>query len=238
MIVPETLFEKYVEMRQSGNDIESVQQKLRAEVIQGLNRDQRNRLAKDCLRWERDRTIVQLTPEQEKAVQQATLTTTVKIRFCSACDSPNADGFTLCQVCNEPLAVEIDETQETTAVALMGSHTYYDSQSQVVLKIAHTKEQLRLQPQISPTGLKIGRSSTNFSADVDLDPFEGGSYGVSRGHAIIRFDKDNQRLIIVDTGSTNGTFLNGVKLPKHMESTLSNGDELKLGKMCFRVKIK
>ncbi len=238
MTATETLFEKYIELRQNGDDIKSVQQKLRADVLQALNREQRNRLAKDCLRWERDRTMVQLTPEQEAKVKQATLTTTIKIRFCSACDSPNADGFTLCQVCNEPLAVEVDQSQETTAVATMDSGSHYDNHSQVVLKIAHTKEQLRLQPQISPTGLKIGRSSTNFSADVDLDPFEGGRYGVSRSHAIIRFDKDNNRLIIVDTGSTNGTFLNGVKLPKHMESTLSNGDELKLGKMCFRVKIK
>lgn len=239
MTTAENLFEKYVEMRLNGSDIELAQNKLRADVVKRLNREQRNQLAKDCTRWERDQTQIQLTPEQEEAVKRAALTNiTIKIRFCSSCDSPNSDGFTLCQVCNEPLAVEVDEAQETTDLKQPNGGSLYEQHSQVIFKLATTNEQLRLQPQISPIGLKIGRSSSNISTDVDLNPFDGGNYGVSRNHAILRYDKDNSRLVIIDVGSTNGTFLNGVKLPENMESTLSDGDELKLGKMCFHVKIK
>ncbi len=239
MDTSETLFEKYVEMRLNGSDIELAQNRLRADVIQRLNREQRNQLAKNCYRWERDRTQTQLTPEQEEAVKRATLTNiTIKIRFCSSCESPNADGFTLCQVCNEPLGVEVDQGYETTDIKRANGNALYEQHSQVIFKIVTTNEQLRLQPQISPLGLKIGRSSGDFTVDVDLNPFNGGNYGVSRSHATLRVDKENQRLLITDEGSTNGTFINGVKLPRNMESTLSNGDELKLGKMCFHIKIK
>lgn len=235
----QTIFDKYVEMRLNGIEQKTVFDALRDDVITQLNREDRSRLSGDCEKWERNRTQVNLSEAQREALKRAALTNiTMKIIFCPSCDSPNADGFTRCQVCDEPLAVEVVQSHTTTGNLGSKQGALYNKDSHLILKIETSIEQLQLQPQISPIGLKIGRSSGNFSADVDLDPFMGGEYGVSRSHAVIRFDKDNQRLIIIDVGSTNGTFVNGVKLPRDMESTLSDGDELKLGKMCFRVKIR
>lgn len=235
----DTIFDKYITLRLNGQDLQVVYDDLRDEVLKKLNREERSRLSGLCEKWERDRTQNSLTPEQHEALKRARLTNiTIKITFCPVCDTPNAEGFTRCQVCNEPLAVEVTQSNGTTGVASENRGSLYERHSQVVLKIATSNEKLSLQPQISPNGLTIGRSSRNFSADVDLDPFEGGAYGVSRSHAIIRFDKENNRLVITDAGSTNGTFVNGVKLPKGMESTISDGDEIKLGRMCFRVKIR
>ncbi|GAB5494272.1 MAG: hypothetical protein Phog2KO_44870 [Phototrophicaceae bacterium] len=235
----QTIFDKYVELRLNGQELESVYADLQSEVLAKLNKEERSQLSGDCESWERNRTQVNLSEAQREALKRTALTNiTMKIVFCQNCDSPNADGFIRCQVCNEPLAVEVAQARTTTGITGQGRGSLYERDSQLILKIASSNEQLKIQPQISPTGLKIGRSSGNFSADVDLNPFEGGSYGVSRSHATIRFDRDNHRLIIIDAGSTNGTFVNGIKLPPNMESTISDGDELKLGKMCFRVKIK
>ena len=58
------------------------------------------------IKWEKDRTQPDLSYIQKEALKRAQLTNiTLKITFCPACDTPNAEGFTRCQVCDAPLAV-------------------------------------------------------------------------------------------------------------------------------------
>jgi pSer/pThr/pTyr-binding forkhead associated (FHA) protein len=68
--------------------------------------------------------------------------------------------------------------------------------------------------------IRIGRmpdSDVNFDPEVDLD--------ASGRHAEIR-DEDG-RYLLIDTGSRNGTWLNGQRI-KH--AALSDGDEIELGR--------
>jgi len=68
--------------------------------------------------------------------------------------------------------------------------------------------------------IRIGRmpdSDVNFDPEVDLD--------ASGRHAEIR--NEDGRYLLVDTGSRNGTWLNGQRI-KH--AALNNGDEIEFGK--------
>jgi pSer/pThr/pTyr-binding forkhead associated (FHA) protein len=81
----------------------------------------------------------------------------------------------------------------------------------------------------------IGRRDVNTGTlpDVDLTSYAGYRMGVSRRHAIIKLN-DN-RLEVVDLGSSNGSRLNGVVMQAHLPFPLRDGDELILGKMKVRV---
>ena len=55
---------------------------------------------------------------------------------------------------------------------------------------------------------------------------------ISRIHC--RFDKDaDGRISIVDLNSTNGTFRNGLRLSAQEKNFIEEGDEVKIGRICF-----
>ena len=69
--------------------------------------------------------------------------------------------------------------------------------------------------------------------DLDLNKYGAFFHGVSRKHVLIT--KDGNLLQIEDLDSTNGTYLNGVKLFPHQPRMLRDGDELCLGHLVMRV---
>ena len=71
--------------------------------------------------------------------------------------------------------------------------------------------------KISKTETTIGRGS---QADIQVI-----DEGISRAHAAIRLDGD--QVVVVDLGSTNGTFLNGEKVGP--QTALSDGDKIQVG---------
>jgi hypothetical protein len=72
--------------------------------------------------------------------------------------------------------------------------------------------------------LTVGRQPDN---DLVLD-----DPSVSKKHALLRWDAENQRCTIQDLGSTNGTFLNAsVRLRR--ETTLKDGDILSFGEVQY-----
>ncbi len=70
---------------------------------------------------------------------------------------------------------------------------------------------------------------------VDLNPFGGGTLGVSRRHVMLRPTATN--LFIVDLASTNGTYRNGRSIGSHTPYSLVDGDVIALGKLPLLVKI-
>ncbi|WP_026517799.1 DUF6382 domain-containing protein [Butyrivibrio sp. MC2021] len=56
---------------------------------------------------------------------------------------------------------------------------------------------------------------------------------VSRIHCRIFRDEDSGRLALVDLNSTNGTFKNGLKLTPQEKNYIDEGDEVRIGRICF-----
>jgi hypothetical protein len=69
--------------------------------------------------------------------------------------------------------------------------------------------------------------------DVDLTAYQAFEHGVSRLHVVVR--RMNDQVIVMDLGSSNGTYLNGVRLIANVESPLAHGDMLALGKLRIQI---
>lgn len=83
----------------------------------------------------------------------------------------------------------------------------------------------------------IGRTSEGqpIMPDVDLTDFNAYASGVSRLHCVIK--KDNSRTFVMDLGSSNGTYRNGVRLPVNVETPIDHGDVISLGKLKIQILI-
>ena len=90
-------------------------------------------------------------------------------------------------------------------------------------------------PVSDRTEFTLGRISDNqpIMPDVDLTPYQAFDHGVSRLHAVIRLL--NGQVTVMDLGSSNGSYLNGVRLIPNIDSHLGHGDILALGK--FKIQI-
>ncbi|GAB4552222.1 MAG: hypothetical protein OHK0023_19940 [Anaerolineae bacterium] len=77
--------------------------------------------------------------------------------------------------------------------------------------------------------------ATGAMPDVDFTPFAGYRMGISRNHAAIR-QADSETLELWDLGSSNGTYLNGVRLVAHRPNRLRDGDEIRLGQMVIKIR--
>jgi hypothetical protein len=72
---------------------------------------------------------------------------------------------------------------------------------------------------LEPPVISIGRG-----ADNDVVLLE---HGVSRHHA--RLQQEPQGWVLIDLGSTNGTYVSGQRLPAHQAHLLQPGDQLRIG---------
>lgn len=95
-----------------------------------------------------------------------------------------------------------------------------------------------LEGATGPLGLDIlddvvlGRGG---QADVDLEPYGGFDRAVSRRHAILRPTRN--QLHLIDLGSTNGTFFNGIPLSTYATYSLKHDESVCLGLLSFTIKI-
>ena len=90
-------------------------------------------------------------------------------------------------------------------------------------------------PLANRTEFTLGRSAEGqpIVPDVDLTSYNAYANGVSRLHAAIKLV--NNRIVIVDLGSSNGTYLNGVRLSPYIETPVSHGDLIHLGKLKIQI---
>jgi len=84
--------------------------------------------------------------------------------------------------------------------------------------------------------IRIGRLSRvgDSNITIDLNPYYGAELGVSRYHAEIIYN--DSKYYIKDMGSTNGTWVNGKKLPPYRQILLNDSDQLRLGHFTMLVK--
>ncbi|MBT3321507.1 MAG: FHA domain-containing protein [Anaerolineae bacterium] len=65
--------------------------------------------------------------------------------------------------------------------------------------------------------------------DVDLTAHNAYEYGVSRLHVVLK--RKEKKMMIMDLGSANGTYVDGIRLKPEQETPLSHGSIISLGKL-------
>ena len=92
-------------------------------------------------------------------------------------------------------------------------------------------------PLAERTEFTLGRAAEGqpIVPDVDLSPHKAYVNGVSRLHAVLKLIRE--QIVIMDLGSSNGTFLNGNRLQPYVETPVVNGDFINLGKLKMQVLI-
>jgi hypothetical protein len=104
---------------------------------------------------------------------------------------------------------------------------------ELALKLKQGSERFVLGRQ---TELLVGRASktgTSPKPHIDLEAYGGRQGGVSRLHS--RLSRKGEQWFIEDLGSTNGTFLNGARLPPHQKIPIHEGDTLTFGRLELEV---
>ena len=78
--------------------------------------------------------------------------------------------------------------------------------------------------------ITIGRGDENSSdIDINLASHDAAQKGVSRRHALLELV--GKVLMVSDLNSTNGTFVNGQRIPRGNRRVVRDGDELMLGNL-------
>ncbi|MGF1460796.1 MAG: FHA domain-containing protein [Leptolyngbyaceae cyanobacterium] len=98
-----------------------------------------------------------------------------------------------------------------------------DKQALLITNVSETRSQIFLQPQLSNQIWTFGRDPNQSSLPIR-------DRRLSRCHAAIRYDAVCG-FVLYDLGSTNGTYVNGVRIRQN--HVLKDGDLIRLGSMNF-----
>ena len=160
---------------------------------------------------------------------------------CPVCQQQEPEGEVFCSECGARLVTlwpEITSTEAFIDTALVRETSRL--RKTAPLKLLSGQVALTLVGQGQPLILEgrqeylLGREGNDQTVpDVNLNLYGGQDKGVSRVHAALRVDRG--QLLLVDLGSTNGTRLNGVRLAAQQPVRVSNGDEVRLGRLTMKV---
>jgi hypothetical protein len=163
-------------------------------------------------------------------------------RKCPYCAYKSRAGEFFCVNCGQPLAGVKDDTVDKPdleqavrefSALVTPPRDQFSPDSSLVMLIRDVIDPLVVHPGQQTS---LGRSGTNLEhpVDIDLTPYGALQKGVSRLHAVLYRD-DCDMLYLSDAGSSNGTYLNGRRLPPNDPQALYNGDEVRLGKLVIHV---
>jgi len=154
-------------------------------------------------------------------------------KICPVCEAKNELNSLVCYVCGSTfttggtLRVERPSENKPNHMQQVGEITkmYGDS---FVLYVVGDENPIIVSKK--EERITIGRAVPGSESPlVDLMEYGAGMLGISRIHAAIT--PSEHGYMIEDMNSTNGTWLNGVRLMPHAPSMLHNGDKLRLGEM-------
>ncbi len=157
--------------------------------------------------------------------------------MCPVCQHQEAEGALFCSECGAQLQNMTSVVTQNIQTSGM-SHAALDAippKQKGVLASGSLTLQLLEGGQILPltdrNEYTMGRASEGqtIMPDIDLTSYRAYEYGVSRIHAVLKKSKD--KVIIMDLGSSNGTYVNGDRLTPENEYPLSHGNIISLGKL-------
>jgi pSer/pThr/pTyr-binding forkhead associated (FHA) protein len=157
--------------------------------------------------------------------------------LCPECSLVNVPGATECARCGAPLqhAPEL-ATSTISALGTLRPLTkhYALSQNEVLFLIAGQQDPIIITMHHDRRDVQIGRGvGGDNPPDLDLGALSEMANSVSRHHA--RLDFHRNQALIVDLGSTNGTWLNENRLIPNTPHELRNGDLIRIGQQFMYV---
>jgi pSer/pThr/pTyr-binding forkhead associated (FHA) protein len=164
---------------------------------------------------------------------------------CPVCGQELMEGALLCSNCGtflrtggqlstDPLGSEQgDQASSELAPPVFDTAP---SGSTLVLKGLTDPREIAIPRQLSNVLLGRGDRLAGLHVDFDLTAEGGQTFGVSRRHARIRFV--NERYLIEDLESLNGTYLNHRKLVPFVPEVIHDGDEVRFGSLTFTIVLK
>jgi hypothetical protein len=162
--------------------------------------------------------------------------------ICPNCRHENANGSVFCAECGEQLdGVETLVTQAITDEQISEDLRNQTPRPEVEEAPAnswlslHLMDSGKIMPLASRNEFTLGRLSEGqpIMPDIDLTAYQAYASGVSRLHAVVK--RDGSEVVVMDLGSSNGTYLNGRRLTPHTEERLSHGDIVALGKLKIQI---
>jgi hypothetical protein len=99
----------------------------------------------------------------------------------------------------------------------------------------HFMDSGKILPLVSRNEFILGRLTQDspILPDIDLAPYRASASGVSRLHAVIK--RKGKEVMVMDLGSSNGTYINGRRIPADVEETLRHGDIVALGTLQIQI---
>jgi len=165
---------------------------------------------------------------------------------CSNCKHSNMAGAMFCAECGaqligrDTLTTQNISTQQFPGVdeRVAKNDMYQPFDGSDAWGSLHLLDTGQVLPLSVRNEFTIGRVSEGqpIMPDVDLSPYQAYAAGVSRLHAVIK--RDGGRIIFIDLGSANGTYINGKRLTPNVEQTLNHGDIIALGKLKLQILLK
>lgn len=170
--------------------------------------------------------------------------------ICPNCKHSNMAGTMFCSECGAQLVGkdslitqtiatgEIQEKVQEPITPIPSPPRSYQPTGVDAWGSLHLLDTGQVLPLTGRNEFTLGRISEGqpIMPDIDLSPYQAYASGVSRLHAVVK--RDGPRVILMDLGSANGTYINGKRLTTNVEQVLNHGDIVALGKLKIQVLIK
>ena len=164
---------------------------------------------------------------------------------CPTCGQEMMEGALLCSNCGAYLHTgghlrtdPLEEAEAAKAPRDLGAPAYDTAPMGATLILKGITDARKIVVPRKMTSALFGRNDrlAGLLVDIDLTSEDGQTRGVSRRHARVRFVND--RYLIEDLESLNGTFLNQRKLVPFVPEVLRDGDDLRFGSLSFLVELR
>jgi hypothetical protein len=147
--------------------------------------------------------------------------------FCTECGAQllDKDGLTTQNISTDKINTTLSEPPQAR------QETFQQFEAVDAWGSMHLLETGQVLPLSSRNEFTLGRISEGqpIMPDIDLTPYNAYVGGVSRLHAIVK--RDGSRIVLMDLGSANGTYINGKRLEPNVEQVINHGDIVALGKL-------
>ena len=159
---------------------------------------------------------------------------------CRTCQHGNVTGAVFCAECGEALGgddlLTPAITDEHVTEELRKKAPRPEPAAPVYSWLSlHFMGSGKIVPLASRNEFILGRLSEDspILPDVDLTPYRASTAGVSRLHAVVK--REANKAMVMDLGSSNGTYINGRRIRPDVDVPLSHQDIIALGTLQIQV---